>query len=76
MTETTIEQACINTDRELWRERKDDHYASSIHVTEHGGIGMNVGGYVIVMPIEKWHSIAKTSTELRDAFNAWAVANG
>jgi hypothetical protein len=76
MTQTTLEQACVNTDKELWREKEGDYYSPSLFVTERGGIGINVGGYCIVMPIEKWHSIAKTSTSLRDAFTAWAVANG
>lgn len=57
------DQACENTDRELWREREGDAYADSIHVTANGGIGMNVGGYVIVMPIRKWHAAAKIAYE-------------
>lgn len=51
-------KAYQNTDRELWREREDDFYANSIHVTEGGGIGMNVGGTVVVMPIAQWHARA------------------
>jgi hypothetical protein len=47
-------KVCMNTDRELWRETPDDYYAPSIHVTEGGGIGINVGGYVFVMPLRKW----------------------
>jgi hypothetical protein len=47
-----------NTDRELWREREGDYYANSIHVTAGGGIGIDVGGYVIVMPLDKWHALA------------------
>jgi hypothetical protein len=47
--------AAENTDRELWRERPDDYYADSIHVTAQGGIGINVGGHVIVMSIQDWH---------------------
>jgi hypothetical protein len=55
------DQACLNTDRELWRgpdEGCGDYYADSIHVTKEGGIGINVGGYVIVMPLRKWHELA------------------
>lgn len=48
-----------NTDRELWRESPGDYYAHSIHVTEAGKIGMNVGGTVFVMPLEVWHQLAK-----------------
>ena len=47
-----------NTDREIWRETEGDYYSPSIHVTPGHGIGMNVGGYVIVMPIDKWHALA------------------
>lgn len=49
--------AMVNTDRELWREG-DDYYAASLFVTEGGGIGINVGGHVIVMPLRRWHAIA------------------
>ena|SRR2546425_196195 len=44
-----------NTDREIWRKQPGDYYSPSIHVTESGGIGMDVGGHVIVAPIERWH---------------------
>jgi hypothetical protein len=53
-------KACANTDRELWREREGDYYANSIHVTEHGGVGINVGGHVIVKPLTDWHALART----------------
>lgn len=51
-------EAAANTDRELWRERPDDYYANSIHVTEQGGIGINVGGTVIVKRLADWHALA------------------
>ena len=50
-------EACENTDVELWRKKEDDYYSPSIHVTNQGGIGINVGGYVLVAPVEKWHHI-------------------
>lgn len=50
--------AALNTDRELWREREGDYCAPSIHVTEHGGIGINCGGHVIVLPVRAWHALA------------------
>jgi len=53
------QQACKNTDRELWRLNPDSYYSPSIHVTETNGIGMNVGGHVIVMPVEAWHEMAR-----------------
>jgi hypothetical protein len=58
MSDTT---ACLNTDREIWRgpdEGCGDYYADSIHVTKQGGIGINVGGRVIVMPLRDWHALA------------------
>jgi hypothetical protein len=51
----------LNTDRELWREKPGDYYSDSIHVTEGGGIGLNCGGCVIVMPIRKWHALAEAA---------------
>lgn len=62
-----------NTDRELWRERAGDYYADSIHVTEHGGIGINCGGTVFVKPLRVWHSLAADlarATAERDALRA------
>ena len=50
-----MEQVCKNTDKELWREKPGDYYSDSIHVTEHGGIGINSGGHVIVAPLLQWH---------------------
>lgn len=48
-----------NTDVEIYRKVPNDYYSPSIHVTKEGGIGINVGGYVIVAPIEKWHNALK-----------------
>lgn len=53
-----MENCCQNTDKEIWREKPGDYYSDSIHVTEQGGIGMNCGGHVIVMPIRKWCRVA------------------
>lgn len=52
---------CANTDRELWREKEGDYYADSIHVTDHGGIGINAGGYVIVKRLADWHKCARVA---------------
>ena len=49
----------VNTDKELWREVEGDYYANSIHVTQDGGIGINVGGHVRVLTLEEWHKAAK-----------------
>ena len=53
-----------NTDRELWRRDPDSFYSPSIHVTEDGLIGMNLGGHVIVMPIESWHMLAEATMKV------------
>jgi hypothetical protein len=58
-----MDSACKNTDRELWRGPDEDngsYYADSIHLTEDGGIGINVGGHVIVKPLREWHALAQS----------------
>lgn len=47
--------ACKNEDVEIWRMTKDNYYSHSIHVTKSGDIGIDVGGHVLVAPIERWH---------------------
>lgn len=60
MNEVTINKelditSCQNTDKEIWRKVKGDYYSPSIHITQEGNVGINVGGFVIVMSIEDWH---------------------
>lgn len=65
----TQDNACKNTDREIWRgpdEGNGSYYADSIHVTESGSIGLNVGGHVIVRPIREWHRLALPNTGERE----------
>jgi hypothetical protein len=64
--------SCLNTDREIWREKQGDFYSDSILVTEDNGIGINCGGYVIVAPLKSWYKIADLiyNSELRDV-PAW-----
>jgi len=57
------EKPAMNTDRELWREPPGDYYANSIHLTEKGGIGINVGGHVIVRTLEQWHAALNQPNE-------------
>ena len=52
-----MDEQKASNDRELWREVPGDYYSPRIHVTEGGGIGINVGGWVIVAPIREWHRI-------------------
>lgn len=61
----TSERAYANTDRELWREGDPEsgmsYYEPSIHVTEQGGIGINVGGLVFVKTLREWHALAEAA---------------
>lgn len=56
-------EACQNEDRQLWQE-SDENGHRSLHVTKDGGIGINVGGNVWVMPLAKWHKLAVNSEAL------------
>lgn len=62
------DQACENTDRELYREPDEtgngDYYCNSLHVTDSGSIGMNVGGMVHVMPIRDWWELANEANPI------------
>lgn len=73
---TDRQELCAkNNDRELWREREGD-YANSIHVTEHGGIGINVGGTVIVMSLKAWHELAALARdEGQVGINRWYICH-
>lgn len=64
------ETACKNTDRELWREKADDYYSPSIHVTERGGIGINVGGLVKVRTLREWHDADRMAEIFHELQNA------
>lgn len=48
---------CINTDKNIWHKIEGDYYSPSIHITQDKNVGINVGGHVIVMPIEKWFQL-------------------
>lgn len=62
---------CKNTDREIWRENPGDYYCDSIHVTEHGGIGINCKGHVIVAPIQKWHEAGEKFLCVNTNLSQW-----
>lgn len=53
-----MNEAKANTDRELWRDG-GDYYAASIHVTQAGGIGINIAGTVFVKTADEWHRLAR-----------------
>jgi hypothetical protein len=57
------ERVYLNTDRELWRETEGDYYSPSIHVTQSGLIGINVGGWVAVRSLQDWHALAITPAD-------------
>jgi hypothetical protein len=61
--------ATENKDKEIWRKKVGDFYSPSIHVTEHGNIGINCGGHVIVMSVEKWHAAGRLRIALDDLLN-------
>lgn len=48
------------TDKTLWVEPPSSQFSpqNSIHLTECGGIGMQVGGVVIVKPLRAWFDLA------------------
>ena len=54
-----MKQPVKNTDTELFREKEDDYYSPSLHKTEHGQIGINVGGTVYVKSLREWHELAE-----------------
>lgn len=56
-----MDNAAQNTDREIWREKSGDFYSPSVHVTQDGGIGIDVGGMVFVMDVRDWHNLAMKS---------------
>lgn len=58
------EQTAENTDKELWRENPGDYYAPSIHVTNEGWIGINVGGKVFVKDVRTWNAMAQDMVNL------------
>lgn len=73
MNDTSSETACCeNTDVELWRERRGDYYSDSMHVTQEGAIGINVGGLVFVKSLKEWHRLAGQTWQLRDKYG-WPV---
>ncbi len=63
--------ACVNRDQELWREQPGDFYSNSIHVTEAGGIGINVGGKVLVAPAKRWHDAGMKMFAVDPKLSRW-----
>jgi hypothetical protein len=61
-----MDVACVNADRELYREPDETgnggYYSNSLHVTQDGGVGINVSGLVFVKPLAEWHRLAKENS--------------
>jgi len=70
MSMHTETDAAENTDKKIWQENPDDAYSPTIHVTQHGGIGINVGGYVMVKPVREWHRVGLAHDSLVAALGA------
>jgi hypothetical protein len=66
-SDSSLGVACQNDDKEIWRKKKGDFYSPSIHVTRTGCIGIDIGGHVIVMTVEKWHAFGKLRLALEQA---------
>ena len=71
-----------STDRELWRETPGDYYSPSIHVTQDGGIGINVAGTVRVRTLREWHgsearnsALSAEANDLRTQLDAAKARN-
>ena len=63
-----------NTDRELWRKVPGDYYSPRIFITQGEGIGIEVGGYCLVFPVEGWHCLGKDIEGLRAKVSAFERA--
>jgi len=63
--------AGVNTDKEIWRKIPDDYYSPSIHVTEHGDIGINIGGHVLVASVEEWFRAGQIVFCINDDPKKW-----
>lgn len=75
--------ACVNTDREIWREPRADGNGDRIFVTEGGWIGINCGGRVIVTTVGSWFrahdqfaDMLAALTALRDAVKEASAMQG
>ena len=55
-----------NADVEIWRKVPGDYYSPSIHITEHDDIGINVGGTVIVAPVEWWFAAGEAARGMEE----------
>jgi hypothetical protein len=61
----------VNMNKEIWRRRPGDYYSPSIHITESGNIGINVGGHVLIAPVEAWHDAGNKLFTVNPALKDW-----
>jgi hypothetical protein len=54
-----------NTDTELFYEIDGDYYSPSCHMTKDKKLGINVGGTVIVKPLQEWHKLKAENESLK-----------
>lgn len=66
-----MENGVNNTDKELFREIEGDIYSPSLHITNSGGIGINVSGHVLVAPIRKWHAAGNKILAVNPSLPEW-----
>jgi hypothetical protein len=66
-----MNDACKNTDKEIWREQPVDYYSDSIHITERNGVGINCNGHVIVAPIRKWYKAGEIFICVNPNLQSW-----
>jgi len=64
-----------NTDVELWRENPGDYYSPRIFATK-SGIGIDVGGRVVVMPVRDWFYIAEREARISNFTKFCIFSNG
>ena len=55
-----------NNDKVIWKANKENFLSEEIIITETGGVGINCGGHVIVLPIRTWHELAKNSKSKKE----------
>jgi hypothetical protein len=60
---TDDQRQAQNTDQCIWRQPPGDFYSDAIYVTQQGAIAIDCGGLVIVLPLRRWHQIAKEQLE-------------
>ncbi len=65
-----VGQPLQNTDRHLWPLVSDNAHCATMHVTASGAIGIQCGGHVIVMPLEKWHALGRLRCAMEDVLSA------